>query len=61
MIGSAIQKGSSVYVFNEKGVQIWSRPSDALIGFTSSSVTVRVGNNARIYDEKGVHKYTKSL
>jgi len=57
-IGSAVQKGAFIYIYDEKGRQIGSvsaggKPPDGLTGFTSSSVSVRKGAFIYIYDERG--------
>ena len=43
MIASAIQRGSSVYVYDERGKNLYTR-SGTLIGFTSTTVTIKRGN-----------------
>jgi len=60
MIGSAVQRGSWVYVYDEKGRQIFTKPAgspanpkDGLKGYTSNTVNIQTGNWIRIYDEKG--------
>lgn len=60
MIGSALQKGSTVYVYNEKGIQIYQK-SGQLLGFTGSTMTLKNGSTAYTYDEKGIQQYQKSL
>jgi hypothetical protein len=52
MIQTAVQKGNFVYVYNEKGIQIFSK-SGTLHGFTASSVSVKIGNFIYVYNEKG--------
>ena len=60
-IGSAVQRGSSVYIYDEKGRQLGvvsagSGPNDGLKGYTGSTVSVRRGNSIYIYDERGRQK-----
>ncbi len=60
-IGSAVQRGFSVYIYDEKGHQLGvvgagSGPNDGLKGYTGSTVSVRRGNSIYIYDEKGRQK-----
>lgn len=62
-IGSAVQRGSSVYIYDEKGRQLGvvsagSGPNDGLTGYTSSTASVRRGSLIYIYDEKGRQKGT---
>jgi hypothetical protein len=58
-IGNAIQKGSVVYVYDEKGRQIASIPAgnaakgDGLTGYTSTTVNVKKGSLIYTYNEKG--------
>ena len=53
-IGSAVQRGSTVYIYDEKGRQIGSVPAgDGLQGYASGSVSVKSGSRIIIYDEKG--------
>ncbi len=53
-IANAIQKGSVVYIYDEKGRQLGTvTAGDGLQGFTSGSVSVRRGPTIYIYDEKG--------
>jgi len=57
-IGNAVQKGSFVYVYDEKGHQIatisaGSQPRDGLKGYTSTTVNVQRGSFIYTYDEKG--------
>jgi len=53
-ITAAIQRGGSVYVYNEKGNAYWQIPGK-LIGFTGTTITVqRAGEYSyRVMDEKG--------
>jgi hypothetical protein len=64
-IGNAVQRGSFVYVYDEKGRQLCtvsagSGPNDGLKGYTSSTVNVRRGAFIYTYDEKGRQKSTTS-
>ena len=60
-IGSAEMKGPNVWVYNERGTTIFNRPADDLIGYTSTTVTIKKGRNAYTYNEKGVTISTKPL
>lgn len=57
-IATATQKGSSVYVYNEKGSLLFSK-SGELQGYTSSTVSIRRGSTVYTYDEKGILKFQK--
>ena len=48
MISVAIQKGNTVYVYNEKN-QIILMKSGTLVGYTSTTVSVKLGNGNTIY------------
>lgn len=52
-IGSAIQRGNLVYVYNERGRTLVTIQSDNLLGFTPSTVVVRRGNFVYTHDETG--------
>lgn len=52
MIGSAIQNGSFVNVFNEKGIMLFSL-GGVLQGFSGSTVTIKHGDVITIYNERG--------
>ena len=46
-IGSAVQRGNSVNVYNERGVMLFSKVGE-LIGYTGTTVTIRRGNQKRL-------------
>ena len=57
-IGSAVQRGSLIYVYDEKGNRLTSLlagkgPKEGLQGYTSSTVSVRRGSLIYTYDERG--------
>lgn len=63
-IGNAIQKGSIVYVYDEKGRQIFTKPagsgsSDGITGYTSGTVNIRRGSLIYTYNEKGIQVTAK--
>jgi hypothetical protein len=63
-IGSAVQKGSTVYVYDEKGRVLFTRsvgngPKDGVKGFTSSTVTIQNGNTVYVFHESGRVLYTR--
>jgi hypothetical protein len=65
MIGSALERGSLIYVFDEHGRTLFAKatglgPKDGLLGFTGSTVTVRFGSIIYTYDEKGMTLYAKA-
>jgi hypothetical protein len=51
-IASAVQRGSMVYVYDEKGRQIGAH-SGTLNGYTGSTVSVKRGTMVYTYNEKG--------
>ena len=58
-IANAVQRGSTVYVYNEKNIQICclsagSGPNDGLKGYTGSSVNIQRGSTIYTYNEKGI-------
>ena len=57
-IGTAVKRGTLVYVYDEKGRQLMTipagnKPEDGLTGYTSTTVSVRRGGLVYTYDEKG--------
>lgn len=51
-IGSAVQRGQTVYVYDETGCFLFEQFGE-LRGYTGSSVTVRQGNMLFFYDYRG--------
>jgi hypothetical protein len=65
MIGSALERGSLIVVYDEKGMSLFSKskgsgPHDGLLGFTGSTVTVRFGSVIYTYGEHGQTLYAKA-
>ena len=65
MIGSAMERGSLIVVYDEKGMSLFSKakgsgPQDGLLGFTGSTVTVRFGSVIYTYGERGQTVYAKA-
>ena len=65
MIGSAIERGSLIVVFDQRGTALFSKargsgPRDGLLGFTGSTVTARYGSVIYTYDENGMTLYAKA-
>ena len=64
-IGNAVQRGSFVYVYNEKNQQIFTQsagngPKDGLKGYTNSTVNIQRGSFIYTYNEKGQQIGTQS-
>jgi hypothetical protein len=64
-IGSAIERGSLIQVFDERGSTLFSKArgsgaTDGLLGFTSGTVTSRYGSIIYTYDENGMTLYAKA-
>ena len=49
-IGSAVQRGNSVNVYIEPGVMLFSKVGE-LIGYASTTVTIRRGDRAITYSD----------
>jgi hypothetical protein len=65
MIGSAIERGSLIHVYDERGMTLFSKakgsgPHDGLLGFTCSTVTARYGSIIYTDDEKGMTLFSKA-
>ena len=58
-IGNAVQKGAFVYVYDEKGRQLFSQSAgnaskgDGLKGYTSTTVNIQRGAFIYTYNDKG--------
>ena len=52
MITTAVQKGSSVYVYGERNQVLFTK-SGTLMGYTGSTVSVKNGSSVYTYNEKG--------
>lgn len=62
MIGSVIQKGTCIEVYDEKGYTLCTKyvsSNGQLMGYTGSSFSVKDGNCVTVYDEKGYTLSTK--
>ena len=63
-IGSAIERGRMVYVYDEKGRQLCSKAlgSDGgLMGYTGTSFYIKRGRMIYVYDEKGRQLSSKAV
>lgn len=58
MIATAIQKGNTVYVYGTSGNILFTR-NGILLGFTSSSVSIKVGGATYVYNDKGSIMFTR--
>ena len=64
-IGNAVERRSYVYVYDEKGKLLFSKPTgsgadDGLMGYTGSTVNIRHGSYILTYDERGRQVSSKS-
>jgi isopentenyldiphosphate isomerase len=64
-IGSVIQRGRTIYVYDERGRVLFTRdagsgPEDGLKGYTSDTVTIRRGHTLYVLDERGRVRYTRN-
>lgn len=59
-IGSAIERGSSVYVYDEKNIPMFTRPGE-LYGYTSSTVSILRENRIHTYDANGISKSVRPV
>ena len=63
-IGSASERGSLVYVYDEKGRPLFTQsagsgPRDGLRGYTSSTVSIQRGHLVHTYDDRGRPLFTQ--
>ena len=49
-IGMAVQRGSTVYVYDERNHTLWTR-SGELQGYTGTTVNIKIGSSIYMYDE----------
>ena len=64
-IGNAVQRGTTVFVYDEKGRQLFTQSAgvgkdDGLKGYTGSTVNIRRGGTIFTYNEKGRQVATTS-
>jgi hypothetical protein len=64
-IGSAMERGSFIFAYDEHGHVLFSKAigngaDDGLIGFTGSTVTVRLGSIIYTYGADGTTIYAKA-
>lgn len=62
MIGSAIEKGSYVYIYDDNNHQkasIYIGSDGSLQGYTSTTVNIRKGSYIYTYDEAGHQKSSR--
>ena len=57
-IGNVIERGSTIYVYDEKGRQMFVKtkgggPNDGLQGYTSTTVNIRHGSSVYTFNDKG--------
>ena len=64
-IGSAVERGSLICVYDEHGTTLFQKakgsgPKDGLLGFTGTTVTARYGSIIYTYHECGMTIYAKA-
>jgi hypothetical protein len=57
-IGSVVQRGTYVYAKDDRGRELCQLPAgngprDGLVGYTSTTISIRRGNNIYTYSERG--------
>lgn len=54
-IANAVVRGTQFFIYDEKGRQLGSGPTQGgqLVGFTATTVSIKRANMIYIYDEKG--------
>lgn len=60
MIATAIQENAYVCVYDENNRVLFNRPGE-LVGFTSSTVSIKNNRIIEVYDETGWIKFTRPL
>ena len=64
-IGSAIERGSLICVYDQHGITLFSKAKgsgakDGLLEFTGSTVTCASARSVHTYDEHGMTIYSKA-
>ena len=55
-IGLAVEKGNTIYIYNERGSETGSTTArDGLYGYSSVAVAVRSGSTIYLYNEHGAN------
>ncbi len=57
-IGTAIQRGNTVWVYDVNGALLFAHDGE-LMGFSGSTVSIRQGNIIMVYDASGSLKFTR--
>jgi hypothetical protein len=65
VIGSAVERGSVIYVYNDKGRVLFSKPKgpqrgDGLKGYTGTTLNIQRGDVIYTYNEKGYQIFSIS-
>ncbi len=60
MITVAVQKGNSVYVYGENNQLMFMKLGE-LYGFTSTTVSVKIGIAVYTYNDRGMQISTKTI
>ncbi|MBR4891767.1 MAG: hypothetical protein IKZ34_01110 [Alphaproteobacteria bacterium] len=58
-IGTAVERGNTVYVYDESGRVLFCR-SGTLVGYTGSTVSIKPNSTSTyVYDDKGHLKFVR--
>lgn len=57
-IGVAIKRGTTVFVYGNKGDVLCTKTGDEVIGYTCKTFAIRQGQTVHVYDSKGKQLYT---
>ena len=63
--GSVVQRGRTIYVYDERGPVLFTRdagtgPEDGVKSYSGDTVTTRRGHTLYVLDERGRVRYTRS-
>ena len=58
-ISSAVQKGTTVTVYDERGFVLFIRGNCQLVGYTSTTVSVKMGKHTYTYDARGFTMFSR--
>lgn len=58
-IGVAIKRGTTVFVYGNKGDVLCTKAGDEVIGYTCKTFAIRRGKTIYVYDSAGKQMYTR--
>ena len=60
MIGTAIKMKNTVYIYNENGNLLCTKPGDEVVGYTCRTFSIKKGRLIHVFDAEGNSLFTRS-